>query len=107
MSGTDLMGQAGLFLNTPRTPAVPGREAGTNDAKVQEVAQEFEAVFLAQMLNQMFEGIAADPMFGGGPGEQMYRSMMLNEYGKIMSDAGGVGIAEALRREIITLQEVR
>ena len=37
----------------------------------------------------MFEGIKTDGMFGGGNAEDIFRSMMVDEYGKMMSKNGG------------------
>jgi len=58
------------------------------------------------MLAPMFEGISDDDTFGGGPGEDIYRSMMVEEYGKSIAKAGGFGLSDAVQREILRLQEV-
>ena len=69
-------------------------------------AEEFEAVFVSQMLEHMFAGIRTDGPFGGGRGEEIFRSMMLTEYGQMISGSGGVGIAEQVMAEILRLQDV-
>jgi Rod binding domain-containing protein len=76
------------------------------DAEVRQAAEEFEAVFISQMLAPMFEGLESDGLFGGGPGEDIYRSILVEEYGKSIARAGGIGLADAIQREIIRLQEV-
>ena len=73
---------------------------------VGEASQEFEAIFLSQMLAPMFETVEEDPMFGGGPGESMYRSLLVEEYGQILAQTGGVGLADQLQQELIRLQEI-
>ncbi len=75
------------------------------DAAIRKAAEEFEAVFVAQMLAPMFETIESDTMFGGGPGEDIYRSMMVEEYGKAIARSGGVGIADSVARELLSIQE--
>ncbi len=75
-------------------------------AEIRRAAVEFEAVFISQMLAPMFEGLESDEMFGGGPGEDVYRSLIVEEYGKAIARAGGIGISDAVQREIIRLQEV-
>jgi len=85
-------------------PRVP---AGADRAKVREAAVEFEAVFLTQMLQHMFEGIEVDGVFGGGHGEEMFRSLQLNEYGRVMARSGGIGLSQQLEREMLRLQEVK
>ncbi len=79
---------------------------GTSDRKsIREAAEEFEAVFVSQMLTPMFETLESDSMFGGGPGEEIYRSMMVQEYGKAIARSGGIGIADSVARELIKIQE--
>ena len=55
----------------------------------------------------MFSGIKTDGLFGGGHGEEVFRSMMLQEYGKSVAQRGGFGIADAVQRQILSLQEVQ
>lgn len=75
-------------------------------AKIEEVAQDFEAVFLGQMLEHMFSGIKTNEEFGGGEGEEMFRSLLVDEYGKAMSRAGGIGVAGYVKDQMLKLQEV-
>ena len=78
-----------------------------NDRRTQKkVAQEFEEVFISQMLNHMFKGISTDGPFGGGSSEKIYRSMMVDQYGKQMAANGGIGLSDAIHTELLRLQEV-
>ena len=70
-----------------------------------EAGKEFESMFLGQMLNHMFAGIETNEMFGGGHGETMMRSMLVEQYAQEMTRAGGIGIADAVTREILKIQE--
>ncbi len=74
-------------------------------AEVRQAAEEFEAVFISQMMAPMFEGLETDELFGGGPGEDIYRSVLIEEYGKSIARAGGIGLSDAIQREILRLQE--
>ncbi len=80
---------------------------GASRAEVGKAAQDFEAMFLSQMFQCMFEGLDADPVFGGGNAENMYRSLMVDEYGKQVAKRGGVGIAEQVSRTLLAAQEKR
>lgn len=70
-----------------------------------KAAQSFEAVFLSQMFGHMFEGVGKNTLFGGGAGEEMFRPMLLDEYGKLVAKKGGIGIADAVMRTLISQQE--
>lgn len=88
-------------------PPAPGAAPNTerNAAQIRTAAEEFEAVFLSQMLGHMFAGIETDGMFGGGQSEEMFRSLMINEYGRQITEAGGIGIADAVMAEMLRIQE--
>ena len=75
-----------------------------NVARAEEAAKDFESVFISQMLSHMFSGVEVDPMFGGGQGEEMFRSMMVEEYGKQLADQGGIGIASSVKAKLIEMQ---
>lgn len=79
--------------------------AGLDKQAARQAAEQFEAVFLSQMLQPMFETIPTDSFMGGGHAEKVYRGMMVDEMGKQIAKQGGVGIADTVYREILKLQE--
>ncbi|KAA5605755.1 chemotaxis protein [Roseospira marina] len=74
-------------------------------AKARETAQDFEAFFLSQMMQPMFSGLSTEPPFGGGHAENTWRSLLVDEYGKLMARNGGVGIADSVMRTMLAAQE--
>ena len=74
-------------------------------AAMDRVAKEYESVFITEMLGHMFKGIGPNNLFGGGHAEEVYRSLLLQEYGKSIAKSGGLGISNALKEEMIRLQE--
>ena len=87
----------------PGKAHLPRPEA--RDAKAWETARQFEAFFLSQVMDSMSAGLETDGMFGGGPGERAFRSMLNAEQAKVAVKSGTIGIADAVYREIIRLQE--
>ena len=78
----------------------------TNDAAAaKKAAKAFEGVFISEFLGSMFEGIPTDGPFGGGQGEEMFRSLMLDEYSKKIVAQGGFGLADSVTRELLKTQE--
>lgn len=71
---------------------------------IEESAKEFEALFVSEMLRPMFEGIGSDPLFGGGQGEETWRSLMIDEYGKQIVKTGGIGISDSIKSKMIEMQ---
>ncbi len=77
---------------------------GDNE-KLREAAADFESIFLSQMLQPMFSNVGKDPLTGGGPGTDIFKSMFVDEIGKAVSRAGGLGIAGQVYSELLKLQE--
>ncbi len=92
-------------LATARRAPAPAASADPTAAR--KAAEDFEAFFMTQVIEEMFAGVEPDGMFGGGSGESMFRSLLFQEYGKAIARSGGVGIADAVQKEILKLQEAR
>lgn len=103
LPAADMM--AGSLAN--RKIAAPQVGENADRRQIRGIAEKFESQFVGQMLGFMFAGIETDGPFGGGFGEEMFRSMMVDEYGKIMTRRGGIGIADAVERELLKMQEVQ
>jgi flagellar protein FlgJ len=73
-------------------------------AQAEEIARQFERMFVTEMLQPMFSGIETDGPFGGGQGEDVFRPMLLDQYADAVARGGGVGIADAVLKEILRLQ---
>ena len=86
------------------TPAATTTASDLARSKVKDVAQKFESQFLAQMIGHMFEGIETDGPFGGGFGEQMFRSVMTDTMAQQMTKAGGIGLSATVQREMLKMQ---
>lgn len=90
---------------TAEPPALSAAVASGSPVEARKVAQDFEAVFLNELLESMFAGEPTDGPFSGGPSEGVYRSMMNDSIAKAIAKRGGIGIADSVYREILKLQE--
>ncbi|PIR31717.1 MAG: chemotaxis protein chel [Alphaproteobacteria bacterium CG11_big_fil_rev_8_21_14_0_20_44_7] len=75
-------------------------------AEIRAAAEDFEAMFMAEMLRPMFSQTSEEPMFGGSHAEDIYRSMMVDEVGKQVAKSGGIGIADQVEKSLLKLQEI-
>jgi len=89
----------------PQSGGIPLGGTPAKTAAVKKAAKDFEAMFMSSMLESMSAGIKPDKTFGGGQGEQIYRSMLNQEYGKALASTGTLGIADAIEREMLKMQE--
>ena len=74
-------------------------------AGIEAASRDFEAMFLAQMLQPMFADLPTDGPFGGGQGEAAFRDLLVTEYAREMSKHTRLGIAEAMTRTLLAAQE--
>ncbi len=86
---------------------VPKLSPDDMPADIKKAAVEFEAVFATQMLQPMFEELSSDGVFGGGHAEDIYRSLMVQEFGNLIAKRGGLGIAETVTSELLRIQEAQ
>lgn len=61
-------------------------------------------MFLSEMLKPMFETVKVNKMFGGGKGEEIFSGFLRDEYSKMLSVQGGIGIAGLVREQLIEMQ---
>lgn len=93
--GLDQVGQAtGPNLKDARSPQ-----------EAERVAKQFEGMFLSQLMSAMWQGVdMSGGMFGGGVGEKAYAGLLHEEYAKVFSQTGGIGLSDRLKTEILALQ---
>lgn len=88
-------------LNPVRAPSANG---ANTPAAIRKVAEDFEASFLQAMLQPMFNALSTDGPTGGGQGEAAYKSFMVDAMTKQMAKSGGIGLADAVMRQMLQMQ---
>lgn len=87
------------------TAMFTAKNAPANIRQIGQTAKEFESMFVSEMLSHMFAGLETDPVFGGGHGEDMFRSMLVTEYGKEIAKGPGLGISDQIQKMMIEMQQ--
>ena len=95
----------GAMTMTQQSSLAAAPRPTTDAAKAAAAAKEYEGVFISQFLGSMFSGIKTDGVTGGGEGEEMFRSLMINEYGKSLEQRGGFGLAAKMQAELLKHQQ--
>lgn len=85
--------------------AASGGAAGVTEKQrlqAKKVSQDFEALFVGMMMKSMRETVGKDKLTGGGHGDEVYRSMLDQEYAAAsVKRGGGLGIAKTIEKDII------
>lgn len=94
----------------PFMAGAPPRAGATPNAAheaARDAAKKFEAMIIGVMLEPMFAGIKTDGPFGGGSSENVFKSLLIHEYAKSISNSGGIGVADAVYQQMLKIQEQR
>lgn len=68
--------------------------------KLKEACQDFEAIFLSQILKSMRKTVSKTDLFGKGTDEETFQEMMDSELCRSVARTQSVGIADVLYRQL-------
>ena len=103
-ASSSLMGQSAVMMAQQPQAAAP--KATGDAAKADWAAKEYESIFISQFLGSMFSGIKTDGITGGGQGEEMFRSLMVDQYAAGLQGQGGFGLAAQVKAQMLKMQEL-
>ena len=86
--------QANILKKSQNTSSY---ESGSEE--IAKKATELEGVFLSVMMEPMFPEGKESNLYGGGHGNTIFHSMMVQEYGKIFAESGGIGLADGIEKQ--------
>ncbi|MFN7002134.1 MAG: rod-binding protein [Roseinatronobacter sp.] len=87
-------------------PQIADPPAQAPSSRHLQVARDFEAGFLAEMLSAAGAGRTPDT-FGGGIGEDQFASFLVRAQAEQIAARGGIGLAEAVLRSILSQDTAR
>ena len=94
-------------MSAQAAPASALKSKASTVAEAQAAGRKFESMFISQMLKPMFDTLPTDGWFGGGQGEEMFRGMLVDNYGQQMAAHGnGIGLAASVTKALLKAQEV-
>ena len=85
--------------------AAPKINTRANTEQVRKAVEEFEAFFISQTFEQMYATVPVNETFGGGNAEKIFRSMLIDEYGKMTAKSGGIGLTDQIMTQLLQQQE--
>ncbi len=68
--------------------------------KLYQACEDFEAIFIKQMLSSMRKTVNKSGLFDGGFAEEIYEDMLYDEYAAKMASSTRLGIAEMLYKQL-------
>ncbi|MGK5094905.1 rod-binding protein [Deltaproteobacteria bacterium TL4] len=75
-------------------------DTATKESELKEVANEFEALFVNEMLKSMRDSIGDSGIMPKGDGEKMFESMLDGEYSRAAAKTGRFGLAASIYQQL-------
>jgi len=89
-----------LTLEAGRFKADPKIKGVSNDAKLRETANEFEAIFIQQMLKTMRETSFESDLLPKSEGEKLFRSLLDEQYANLSAKSGSLGLGDMIYQQL-------
>ena len=93
----------------PNFPSAKGLSAAKidKDSKLYQACEDFQAVFIKQMLDTMRKTIdKSGSLAQPNEGEKVFDDMLYDEYAKKMSRSAGFDLADNLYKQMVFLQNI-
>jgi len=91
-----LRSQETLALRSDGDQPTGDAELTTEQQRLHDAATELESFMVYQMLSVMRKSMPKSEMFSGGYGEEVFESMLDQEYAMQMSKTGDMGLAQMI-----------
>ena len=72
----------------------------TDDARLREASNEFEAIFIQQMLKTMRKTSLESDFIKKSEGEKIFRSMLDEQYAILSAKSGRLGLGEMIYQQL-------
>jgi len=73
-----------------------------DNKKLKEVSREFESLFINQLFKAMRSTVQKSDWLNGGLKQEIFEDMLYNEYSRIISHAGGIGLGDMVYKYLLT-----
>jgi peptidoglycan hydrolase FlgJ len=85
----------------PVSPSQPKKPAIDKNSDLYQACQDFEALFIKQMLDVMRKTVnKEDDLLNGGMSQDIFEGMLYDEYAKKMAQTAQFGLAEMIYKQV-------
>tara|TARA_Y100001970_G_C14117179_1_gene794268 strand:- start:624 stop:908 length:285 start_codon:yes stop_codon:yes gene_type:complete len=88
--------QLSVLKKMPQTNGI------SENTKLKEAANDFEAIFVKQMLKTMRETSLESDFIPKSEGEKYFRSMLDEQYSILAAKSGSLGLGEMIYKQLIS-----
>jgi len=92
--------EGGQKVTEAAMKATGGVRTSHRNSELYKVCQEFESIFIKQMLNSMRKTINKSGLLDGGVAEEIFEDMLYDKYALKMAQSAQFGISNLLYRQL-------
>jgi flagellar protein FlgJ len=89
-----------LTLQANQLKKLPETKGVTDDAKLREAANDFESIFIQQMLKTMRKTSFESDLLPKSEGEKVFQSLLDEQYAQISAKSGSLGLGEMIYQQL-------
>ena len=89
-----------LTLQANQLKKLPETKGVTDDTKLREAANDFEAIFIQQMLKTMRKTSFESDLLPKSEGEKVFQSLLDEQYAQISAKSGSLGLGEMIYQQL-------
>ena len=89
-----------LTFRMDQLRGLPDAKGKTDDARLREASNEFEAIFIQQMLKTMRKTSLESDFIKKSEGEKIFRSMLDEQYAILSAKSGRLGLGEMIYQQL-------
>ena len=89
-----------LKIRMEQSRDLPDAKGMGDEAKLREAANEFEAIFIQQMLKTMRKTSLESNFIKKSEGEKIFRSMLDDQYAILSAKSGRLGLGEMIFQQL-------
>ena len=93
---------AAIKIEINQIKKIPKPENISDEAKLREAANDFEAIFIQQMLKTMRKTSLESNFIPKSEGEKYFRSMLDEHYAQLTAKSGSLGLGEIIYKQLIS-----
>ena len=86
-------------------PAAAQTKPPVEDVKLRKTCRDFESLLVQQMLSKMRASIPKSDLFGSKDKEEIFQSMLDEEYAKELSASSSLGLGDMLYEQLAALKK--
>lgn len=91
-----------LTLQANNLKKIPETKGVSDDTRLRESANEFEAIFIQQMLKTMRKATFESDLLPKSEGEKVFQSLLDEQYAQISAKSGSLGLGEMIYQQLKT-----